>query len=204
MAKQLGVSDAALDGLNDPRSHPFPPEQKAALLFADAMTEGPGQVEEPIFAELRRHFSEAQVVEIACVIGLFNYFNRFNNALHVEITLMDPDVLVRRIEEAVEAGGSVEDVCERVAGMLQAGRRHARIALYQREGERFVLRAGRGPVPETTTLRSASGSEIIVPIRAGSSVVGVIEAGAGGHAPFEDDERPLLERVAAALASRLA
>jgi hypothetical protein len=204
LAKQLGVSDAALDGLKDPRSHPFPPDQKAALLFADAMTDGPGQVPDPVFQDLQSHFREDQIVEIACVIGLFNYFNRFNNALHVEITLMDPDVLVRRIEEAVKAGGSVDDLCERVAGILQAGRRYARVGLYQRDGDRFVLRAGRGAMPETTSLRSASADEIVVPIRRGSLVVGVIEAEGDRRAPIEDEERSLLERAASALASRLA
>ena len=91
MAKQLGVGDEALSGLKDPTHHPFPPDQKAALLFADAMTSGPGQVPDPIYAELRRHFSEAQIVEIATVVGLFNYFNRFNNALHMGITPAAPD-----------------------------------------------------------------------------------------------------------------
>ena len=31
--------------------------------------------------ELKKDFSEAQVVEIVSIIGLFNYINRFNNTL---------------------------------------------------------------------------------------------------------------------------
>ncbi len=90
MAKQFGVSDASLAGLEDPERHPFPPRERAALRFATAMTRGGGEVPEEVFEDLRRHFGEAEIVEIACVVGLFNYFNRFNNALHVEITLTDP------------------------------------------------------------------------------------------------------------------
>ena len=34
----------------------------------------------------KAHFDDGQIVELAAVIGLFNYFNRFNDALRVEIT----------------------------------------------------------------------------------------------------------------------
>lgn len=40
--------------------------------------------------ELRRRWTEEQVVEIAAVAGLFNYFNRFNNALGVPPTEPSP------------------------------------------------------------------------------------------------------------------
>ena len=32
------------------------------------------------------HYSEGEVVELLCAIGLFNYFNRFNDALQMEPT----------------------------------------------------------------------------------------------------------------------
>jgi alkylhydroperoxidase family enzyme len=35
---------------------------------------------------LRAYFSEGEVVEIAAVVGIFNYFNRFNDALGMEPT----------------------------------------------------------------------------------------------------------------------
>ena len=35
---------------------------------------------------VRAFFSEGEVVEIAAVVGLFNYFNRFNDALGMEPT----------------------------------------------------------------------------------------------------------------------
>jgi hypothetical protein len=35
---------------------------------------------------LRTFYSEGEIVEILCAIGLFNYFNRFNNALLMEPT----------------------------------------------------------------------------------------------------------------------
>ena len=37
-------------------------------------------------ARLRRFYSEGEVVELMAAIGLFNYFNRFNNMLQMEPT----------------------------------------------------------------------------------------------------------------------
>ncbi len=123
MAKQFGVGDEAIRGLNDPERYPFPPDQKAALLFADAMTRGGGEVPDDLFDELRRHFSEPQIVEIACVVGTFNYFNRFNNAFRMDITLTDTEVVVRRVEQAIEgAPRDALDACERVVEILAQGR----------------------------------------------------------------------------------
>jgi alkylhydroperoxidase family enzyme len=51
------------------------------------MTKRPEGVSGETFAELRRHWDDRQVVEIAAVAALFNSFNRFNNALGVEPTV---------------------------------------------------------------------------------------------------------------------
>jgi len=218
LAKQFGVSDAALDGLKDPGRHPFPPEQKAAFLFADAMTDGPGHVPDPVYQEVRRHFSEAQVVEIACVVGLFNYFNRFNNALHVEITLTDPDVIVRRVEEAGAARTPVGDFCDRVADILYQGRRYIRVGIYQRDKDRLVLRAWRGASSPPTSLGLGEGDAgmtgqsgvtrvagplFVVPVLVDGAVVGVIEVESDRPGAIDEEDRPLVERVATVLAARL-
>lgn len=148
MAKQFGVSDAALRGLEDPSTHAFPAEEGAALRFADAMTLGSGEVPDPVFRDLARHYNEPQIVEIAAVVGLFNYFNRFNNALHVEITLMDPAVLLERVARAAQPGGDAGALCDAVTGILQQGRRLSVAAIYRRDGGSLVREAYRGsPVP---------------------------------------------------------
>jgi hypothetical protein len=187
LAKQFGVGDAALDGLKDPGRHPFPADQKAALLFADAMTGGPGELPDEVFTELQRHFSEPQIVEIATVIGLFNYFNRFNNALHVEITLADPEVLLQRVREAVQTPTGTEDLCERVADLLQQGRRYTRVGI--------------DTTAQTGATRPVEGL-LRVPIRTGGATVGIIEV-ESNSAAFDDEDRSLIERVASLLAGPL-
>ncbi len=64
----------------------FGPRERAALEFAEKLTRDSNHIPDEAFAGLRRHFDEGQVVEIAAVAGLFNYFNRFNNALQMEPT----------------------------------------------------------------------------------------------------------------------
>lgn len=55
-----------------------------ALAFAEAMTFTGQKVTDELFADARRHFSEAQLVELAAAIALENFRSKFNVALGVE------------------------------------------------------------------------------------------------------------------------
>ena len=70
----------------DQHGEMFTPAERAALALAERMTTDARGVDEDIWADLREHFDEGQIIELAAVIGLFNYFNRFNDALRVDIT----------------------------------------------------------------------------------------------------------------------
>ena len=50
------------------------------------MTRDANRVPDATLEELRRHYNEAEIVEIAAVVGLFAYFNRFNNAFALDPT----------------------------------------------------------------------------------------------------------------------
>ncbi len=66
----------------------FDEPTKAALRLAQYMTDHPErEVTDALFADLRRHFDEAEIVEVAAMIGLFHYTNRFNNAFGIEPTV---------------------------------------------------------------------------------------------------------------------
>ncbi len=86
LAERLGATPEQIASLLQFESGPFDEREKAALRFGLAMTRRASAVPDETFAELRRHFEEAEVVEIACVVGLFAYFNRFNEALQMEPT----------------------------------------------------------------------------------------------------------------------
>ncbi len=96
MARRLGWPEAILTQLADfERLEPgesaaekpsLGAAEKLALRLAEAMTLGAQAMSDDLYAGLRRHFDEGQIVELAAVIGLFNYFNRFNNALEMAPT----------------------------------------------------------------------------------------------------------------------
>ncbi|MGA7339638.1 MAG: carboxymuconolactone decarboxylase family protein [Terracidiphilus sp.] len=87
LARNLGWSDDQLAHLAEwPERADFTPAEKAALRLAETMTRDANAVSDEQFAELRGFYSEGEIVELMCAIGLFNYFNRFNNALKMAPT----------------------------------------------------------------------------------------------------------------------
>lgn len=87
MARRLGWSEEQIKDLaNFENRADFTEKEKVALRLAEKMTLDPNGVDEAQWSEIRRHFDEGQVVELLASIGLFNYFNRFNNVLQMEPT----------------------------------------------------------------------------------------------------------------------
>ena len=87
LARGLGWTDDQLSHLADWQTREdFTPAEKAALRLAETVTLDAHAVSDEQFAELRAFYSEGEIVELLCAIGLFNYFNRFNNALQMQPT----------------------------------------------------------------------------------------------------------------------
>ena len=87
IARRLGWSQEQIDGLAGFESRDdFTAAEKATLRLAEQMTLHSTRIPDAEFDSLRQHFSEGEIVELLAAIGLFNYFNRFNNALQMEPT----------------------------------------------------------------------------------------------------------------------
>lgn len=43
-------------------------------------------MDDALFARLRRSYDEGEVIELSAMAGLFNYFNKVNDALRVQST----------------------------------------------------------------------------------------------------------------------
>lgn len=86
LAERTGTTKEQVAALLDFESGPFDDREKAALRFGLAMTRDASRVPDAVFEQLPRWFDEGEIVEIAAVVGLFNYFNRFNEALKMEPT----------------------------------------------------------------------------------------------------------------------
>jgi uncharacterized peroxidase-related enzyme len=88
IARKLGWSDLQIEALHDAAgSEKFSEREKVAIHLAEVMTLDAHSYSEAEFARLRSFYSEGEVVELMAAIGLFNYFNRFNDLLQMEPTL---------------------------------------------------------------------------------------------------------------------
>ena len=84
-ARESGLSDEQLRALPRHRdSDAFSDLEKAVLDYTAAMTRTPVEVSDDVYAALRRHLSEAQIVELTTAIALENFRARFNAALEIE------------------------------------------------------------------------------------------------------------------------
>ena len=87
MARRQGWSDEQIEHLGEFETRDdFTAAEKVALRLAERMTIDSHTVNDELWSELRRHYDEGEIIELAAAIGLFNYFNRFNNALRMEPT----------------------------------------------------------------------------------------------------------------------
>ncbi|GCE10767.1 carboxymuconolactone decarboxylase family protein [Tengunoibacter tsumagoiensis] len=85
MARQFGVSEELLDALYhiDEQHQLFSDRELVALRYAELMTTSARDISENIWDELRANFDDGEIVELSSVIGLFNFFNRYADALEL-------------------------------------------------------------------------------------------------------------------------
>jgi alkylhydroperoxidase family enzyme len=87
LAHKYGWSEEQIADLANFRTrNDFTEREKAALELAERETLDSNGVDDALWARLREHFDEGEIIELAAAIGLFNYFNRFNNSFKMEPT----------------------------------------------------------------------------------------------------------------------
>ncbi|HYC00582.1 MAG TPA: hypothetical protein VEC57_15720 [Candidatus Limnocylindrales bacterium] len=80
----MGITDEKLAALPRYQDSPlFDEVERAVLDLAVAMTSTPADVSEDLRQRLRRHLSEAEIVEVASLIAWENHRARFNRAFGV-------------------------------------------------------------------------------------------------------------------------
>jgi alkylhydroperoxidase family enzyme len=96
-----GIPDDKIAALPDYRTSPlFDEAERAALELADAVTATPADVPDELYARLRAHFDDAQLVELAASAALENFRARFNRVFRVE-----PNSLYCPVQGHGDAGG---------------------------------------------------------------------------------------------------
>lgn len=87
MARRHGWTDDQINDLANFEQRPdFTEKEKTALRLAERVTRDAHGVDDQLWSQLLGHFDEGEIIELLAAIGLFNYFNRFNDALRMEPT----------------------------------------------------------------------------------------------------------------------
>lgn len=87
-ALNYGITAAQLQAIEDGSwrdSELFDPVEDAVLRFAEQMSSRKGRVDDSLFDELSQSFDRAQIIELTVRAGMCEFFNRFNEALQLDI-----------------------------------------------------------------------------------------------------------------------
>ncbi len=84
MSRKAGITDEQIFTLADFRSSTlFDDAEKTALEYAEEMTKTPVEVSDELFARVKRHFNDDQIVELTASIAYENFRARFDHALGI-------------------------------------------------------------------------------------------------------------------------
>ena len=102
---EQGFGEETLEKILEPEVPGFDEVDHLVRDYAVEVTNNWNRIRDRRFEELRQHFSEEQIVELTLRTALCGFFNRFNDALQIE---MEPDVF----EALLLRGGAGADATE--------------------------------------------------------------------------------------------
>lgn len=76
--KEFGLSEKDMQNIEI-----IDKKEKVALKYAEAATKHAYNIDPQTFTEVKKYFTDEQIVELTSVVGLFNFINRFNDSLGV-------------------------------------------------------------------------------------------------------------------------
>lgn len=81
---KLGLSTAKIEALDDYATSPlFSDAEKAALAYADAITDTNRDVDDALFARLQRYYDDDTIAELTMIVAWQNASSRFNHAFRI-------------------------------------------------------------------------------------------------------------------------
>jgi alkylhydroperoxidase family enzyme len=117
----LGLKDADIEALKSDayKTNPaYNERERAAIAWSEAMTKNIAARDEAVWQEMKRLFSEAEIVEISLNCAMFNMINRLNDSFWTELESLEYN---KKQGNAV-AGRTVEDIEAYAARFPAAGR----------------------------------------------------------------------------------
>jgi alkylhydroperoxidase family enzyme len=77
-------SEAVMALRNKLKTSEFTPREAAAISLVDRIVVDPHSVDDALFAELRRHFSDEEIIELVCASSLFSWAGTLNTVVRLD------------------------------------------------------------------------------------------------------------------------
>jgi uncharacterized peroxidase-related enzyme len=84
-SKRVGITSEQMRALKDGNYAGFSAPEQVALRYAEKLTRTPDGATGADFAELKKHFSDEQIIDLHMLIGLSNLTNRVTGPLALEV-----------------------------------------------------------------------------------------------------------------------
>ena len=91
LGRSLGFKEEEIEEISQdyPSSDYFSPAEKAAIHWAECLTERAYKRHLEAMVQLKLYFNDAQIVAVTMISGFFNFWNRFTDALEIDIESSD-------------------------------------------------------------------------------------------------------------------
>ena len=83
-ARHAGATEAKIAAIDDETSDLLTPRERVAVRFAEKLAVDHHKVDDMQWEEMRRHFSEAEIIELVAHTTLYIGFGRFNEIVGLE------------------------------------------------------------------------------------------------------------------------
>ncbi|HEY2820204.1 MAG TPA: carboxymuconolactone decarboxylase family protein [Candidatus Acidoferrum sp.] len=89
-ARKKGASEEQVAGVADFEKGPYNAKEKLGFRLADRLHRGPKEVDDAFYAELKKEFTDPELVELFLTASAFEMFPRFIDGLHIPVTPLPP------------------------------------------------------------------------------------------------------------------
>jgi alkylhydroperoxidase family enzyme len=79
------LSQDELLGILDDDYRPENPMEAACFEYVRAASSNPGSVPQSILQNLKKHLTPPQIVELACLVGFWKFYNTVHDSLHIPV-----------------------------------------------------------------------------------------------------------------------
>lgn len=80
-----GISEAELQSIIDGTYEPTSEMERACFDYVRTASEDPTQVPIALLQRLKKHLTPPQIVELACVVGFWKFYNTVHDSLHIPV-----------------------------------------------------------------------------------------------------------------------